>query len=238
MELLHDKRTQPAKELQRLSIVRTIGTDDVLAAALLWELWQRGVNRKLVYKDLLVANIVQSPRRVRTLQALCPGCADGLVLISEWDSEYARALSRNLSEGFQARCRAGGETTSAVRWFTYLRGLDGILPDIDKTSANVPRKDEGIKQRTCALSLRTRRRNMPRDVASTTICDGSAMRSPGSMATHSSQGTASKHRHRWLRRVRQAAHSPGAAHAFQGQDLFYHRPRRALPARRPERVGT
>ena len=38
-------------ELTNLSIVRTIGTDDVLAAALLWELWQRGVNRNLGYKD-------------------------------------------------------------------------------------------------------------------------------------------------------------------------------------------
>ena len=35
-------------DLRKLSIVRTIGTDDVLAAALLWELWQRGVNRNLL----------------------------------------------------------------------------------------------------------------------------------------------------------------------------------------------
>ena len=38
-------------KLTNLSIVRTIGTDDVLAAALLWELWQRGVNRNLAISD-------------------------------------------------------------------------------------------------------------------------------------------------------------------------------------------
>ena len=43
VELLHDEFPQL---LDSLNIVRTIGTDDVLATALLWELWQRGVNRK------------------------------------------------------------------------------------------------------------------------------------------------------------------------------------------------
>ena len=97
-------------ELTNLPIVRTIGTDDVLAAALLWELWQRGVNRNL-YKDTWLtrkwAQLVkhQDPAAFRDLH-----CADGLVLISEWDSEYARALSRNLSEGFSARCKVAGDS--------------------------------------------------------------------------------------------------------------------------------
>ena len=46
VELLHEEPPL-LNELTNLPIVRTIGTDDVLAAALLWELWQRGVNRNL-----------------------------------------------------------------------------------------------------------------------------------------------------------------------------------------------
>ena len=140
-------------DLTNLSIVRTIGTDDVLAAALLWELWQRGVNRNL-YNDTWLARkwaqLVkhQDPAAFRDLH-----CADGLVLISEWDSEYARALSRNLSEGFSARCKVAGDRSPPVRWFTYLRGLDGMLPDIDKSSANAPRKDDSGKSKDLRAQL-------------------------------------------------------------------------------------
>ena len=80
-------------------------------------------------------------------------CADGLVLIREWDSEYARALSRNLSEGFSARCKVAGDPSPPVRWFTYLRGLDGMLPDIDKSSANAPRKDDSGKSKDLRAQL-------------------------------------------------------------------------------------
>ena len=141
-------------ELTNLSIVRTIGTDDVLAAALLWELWQRGVNRNL-YKDMWLTRkwkqLVkhQDPAAFRDLH-----CADGLVLIREWDSEYARALSRNLSEDFSARCKVAGDPSPPpVRWFTYLRGLDGMLPDIDKSSANAPRKDDSGKSKDLRAQL-------------------------------------------------------------------------------------
>ena len=90
----------------------------------------------------------QDPAAFRDLH-----CADGLVLISEWDSEYARALSRNLSEGFSARCKVAGDPSPPVRWFTYLRGLDGMLPDIDKSSANAPRKDDSGKSKDLRAQL-------------------------------------------------------------------------------------
>jgi len=123
-------------ELTPLPIVRTIGTDDVLAAALLWELWQRGVNR--------------GPGRVPAEPAQGqaeppPPCKVGLVLISEWDSAYARALSRHLRGGFSELCGARSGVTTHVRTFTYLRGLDGVLPDVDKSGAAASRKDEGGK---------------------------------------------------------------------------------------------
>ena len=136
----------PPKNLKEVPIVRSIGTDDVLAAALLWELWHRGVNREIVYKTTGVTRNGQNGARSMR------ECADGLVLIGEWDSEYARALSRNLTEGFTARCRVdGGASTPPVRAFAYLRGVDGILPDIDKASA--PRKEEDSKSKDLRAQL-------------------------------------------------------------------------------------
>ena len=145
------KNSRQLNELTNLPIVRTIGTDDVLAAALLWELWQRGVNREpekpwLIrqWAELLKSrDPATSPRQ----------CTDGLVLISEWDSDYARALSRNLTEGFSEGCRANGNPLRLVRSFSYLRGLDGILPDVDKTSANAPRKDDNGKAKDLRAQL-------------------------------------------------------------------------------------
>ena len=132
-------------KLTNLSIVRTIGTDDVLAAALLWELWQRGVNRNLYQDTWLTQKWEQLVKHQDPATFRHPHCADGLVLIREWDSEYARALSGYLSEGFSARCKVAGDRSPPVRWFTYLRGLDGMLPDVDKTSANAPRKEDDEK---------------------------------------------------------------------------------------------
>jgi hypothetical protein len=108
--------------LTTLPIVRTTGTDDVLAAALLWELWQRGVNRKQAHKGQ---------------------CADGLVLIGERDTEYGRTLLRYLQDGFSARC--GKTVPLPVGTFSYLRGLDGVLPDIDKSGSKAPPKDGNSK---------------------------------------------------------------------------------------------
>ena len=62
-------------ELTNLSIVRTIGTDDVLAAALLWELWQRGVNRNL-YKDNVVDTEMGAARETPR-----PGNLSGIFIV-------------------------------------------------------------------------------------------------------------------------------------------------------------
>ena len=109
----------PKKEY---SIIRTTGTDDLLAAALLWELWQRGVNREQGDKSQ---------------------CADGLVLIGEQDTKYGRTLLQYLTDGFSDRCKHA----TPVRAFTYLQGLDGALPDTDKSSSNAPPKNESGKSK-------------------------------------------------------------------------------------------
>ena len=126
-DLLHQEGGQPTwdcfkspSNLQKettLPIVRTTGTDDVLAAALLWELWQRGVNREQVDKG---------------------HCTDGLVLIGERDTAYGRTLLRYLKDGFSERCTHA----APVHTFSYLRGLDGVLPDTDKSNTTTPHKDK------------------------------------------------------------------------------------------------
>lgn len=68
--------TEIKKELAKKSIIRTIGQDPNLAKALLWELEQRGVNSKNIFAQ--------------------NKCEDGIVLISERDTLYARALTNIL----------------------------------------------------------------------------------------------------------------------------------------------
>ncbi|MEK6708062.1 MAG: hypothetical protein AABY81_04545 [Pseudomonadota bacterium] len=126
--------TRP-KALTSLPVIRTTGTDDVLAAALLWELWQRGINSN-------------------------HACKDGLVLIGERDTEYGRTLSRYLKDGFSGRCGANPDENydkprdkPPVRMFTYLRGLDGVLPNIDKSGSNASPKDNNGKSNTLRAQL-------------------------------------------------------------------------------------
>ena len=152
-DLLNQKGSQPKWDCfkdppsllgeKALSIVRTTGTDDVLAAALLWELWLRGVNRDLGYVDpwwdriwpTLEKWFGQNPTESRRK------CDDGLVLIGERDTIYGRTLLRYLTDGFSGRC--GRE--KQVRTFSYLRGLDGVLADADKSSSKTPPKDDSSK---------------------------------------------------------------------------------------------
>ncbi len=132
-------------EKTTLPIVRTTGTDDVLSTALLWELWQRGVNRQLGYVDPLWErkwptlkkwfgqDDTQSPRK----------CEDGLVLIGERDTRYGRTLLGYLTQGFADRC--GSE--NQVRILSYLRGLDGMLADADKSGNKAPPKNDSGKSK-------------------------------------------------------------------------------------------
>ena len=136
-----------------LPIVRTIGSDDVLAASLLWELWQRGVNRDLGYVDswwdriwpTLKMWVGQNPTEFRRK------CNDGLVLIGERDTPYGRTLMQFLTDGFSARC--GTATSSPVRTFSYLRGLDGVLADHAKSVGKAPPKDDSSKSKDLRAQL-------------------------------------------------------------------------------------
>lgn len=120
-------------ELQKKRIVRTIGTDDVLAVTLLWELWQRGVNRERRWPS-------QVEQRTEGFQHDSP-CKEGLVLISELDSAYARTLLQNLTDSFSELCKTNSSSSPPVYSFNYLRGLDGALPGVEKTGTKTMQKN-------------------------------------------------------------------------------------------------
>ena len=120
-----EKKLHEALEQRR--IIRSIGTDDKLITALLWELWNRGVNnskRGFSFADLITQ----------------PECVDGLVLITELDTLYARSLASYIEQDqFWKHCNQDGNQPLPVKRFSYLRGVDGKLP-------SVPDKSSGYRQ--------------------------------------------------------------------------------------------
>jgi hypothetical protein len=94
----------PDEWQKKLAILRTIGSDDDLAKALVEELALRRVN--------------PAAREGKA------ECRDGIVLVSEWDTHYGRSLPVVLRDQIAERCRHA----APVWWFSYLRGLDGTLP--------------------------------------------------------------------------------------------------------------
>ncbi|WP_303903005.1 hypothetical protein [Thiohalomonas denitrificans] len=106
-----------------LRFTRTIPTDTDLARKLARELELRGALR------------VSKPSNI--------------VLISEWDTHYGRALPDVMERQFKARARY-----VRIDRFNYLRGLDGQLPgnDIsdDKNPSENAEDDEGFEQERAA----------------------------------------------------------------------------------------
>lgn len=110
--------------LQQRRIIRSIGTDDKLITALLWELWNRGLNNN--GQALSFAGPV-----------IQPGCADGLVLITELDTLYARSLASYIEQDqFWQHCNQDGNQPLPVKRFSYLRGVDGKLPSVPGKSSD------------------------------------------------------------------------------------------------------
>lgn len=106
--------------LKKHKIIRTIGTDDKLVSALLWELWNRGINN---FRSILPFSHVE----------IGSECLDGLVIITELDTLYARSLGNHLeADKFWKRCK-----NPPVKKLVYFRGVDGKLPSAsDRTEKN------------------------------------------------------------------------------------------------------
>ena len=146
--------------LDHLWIVRTTGTDDRLATALLAELQQRGVNHSTYigakvaqrWKDIKAKitewwNYIKYKvgEKQETTQEKSEECKDDMVIVREWDTKYSAKLANHLKEGF---C-----PSTPRREFTYLRGLDGALPDLDKQGDSGPRKEDNDKAKDLRAQL-------------------------------------------------------------------------------------
>ena len=105
------------KDMERLNIRRTIGNDGQLASALIGELALQGIRPGC---------------RSRGLFGLAGKRAD-LLLVTEWDTNYGRALPEVFANGLRTTCDSGGTRRHEPEadWLhraNYMRGLDGELP--------------------------------------------------------------------------------------------------------------
>lgn len=128
---------------QPLKLLRTISDDATLARLLLDELQRRAVDPAQGLRCRAGAPLVQG---LECKRGGGRGSMGRVALISEWDSFYARALT----ESFKAEVarRAGlkkPEQFALNNWvlrYSYLRGLDGRLPE-DAAGAATAGKDAG-----------------------------------------------------------------------------------------------
>ena len=89
-----------------VSLIRSIHTDQQLTDELVVELERRGINLKNDSKD-------------------------HIILISEWDTNYGRALPLSFANSIKKYRQNIGSITwpEHIHKLTYMRGVDGILPD-------------------------------------------------------------------------------------------------------------
>ena len=110
------------------SVTRTIGGDDALIGAVIEELQLRGV----------------LPRADEASRS-APAARAGVVAIAEGDLEYANALAKLLRDTVGSQCGDG----CAVLRYTYLRGLDGMLPEgasaTERTRADRSQRGAGVE---------------------------------------------------------------------------------------------
>jgi hypothetical protein len=110
-------------------LVRTIGDDGVLVDALIGELELRGLHpAKLEKKER--GDDADSHEPYRTDREACrpevsgqPDAPSHIAIVTEWDSLYGRSLKREFKPTGDAR------GFCIEDHFTYVRGLDGLLPD-------------------------------------------------------------------------------------------------------------
>jgi hypothetical protein len=136
--------------LHERSIIRTIGQDEDLAKALIWELQQRGIApRKNSSKD--------------SNQQDTNSDTNHLILISERDSLYVQKLTHHLRSYYKF------VTGRSITEFSYLRGLDGKLPEDE------PDKKYRIKKKKIPIIYLRKwmmlHLNMPKDAINSITCE-------------------------------------------------------------------
>ncbi|MGH7065434.1 MAG: hypothetical protein ACREET_15270, partial [Stellaceae bacterium] len=101
----------------------TVNTDDQLAQTLACELMRRDPNLLVGLGPGQQCKV--APSRKQPL--------NHIVLISDWDTVYGNDLAQTVKSTFEAQCQTEDKSKcvarSAVERFSYLRGLDGRLPN-------------------------------------------------------------------------------------------------------------
>ncbi|MFJ2690744.1 hypothetical protein [Pseudomonas sp. NPDC087336] len=147
----YQKLSPPLQNRQPMKLLRTVSDDGTMTQLMLEELKLRRVDP--------AAGVRCGEGKLSRIGSPCTGnlrrSANRIALISEWDSFYSRALieSFKLQVARDARLGDGDNHKGAVdQWilrFSYLRGLDGRLPEesasTDKTAtSNVGKNAPGV----------------------------------------------------------------------------------------------
>ncbi|MDB6145136.1 MAG: rane protein [Pseudomonas sp.] len=153
-----DKTTtpDPAKPKPEMKLLRTVSSDGTMARLLLEEMRLRHVDP---------ANGVQCTKGA-PLRAAIPCSTEGwqnsnrIALVSEWDSFYSRALIESFKSQVidDAHIRKDDDDMKAVvnNWilpFSYLRGLDGHLPEDAAGSDKAANTDTSKDSKDAKLDL-------------------------------------------------------------------------------------
>lgn len=155
-----DKRDLETHFAERLRYYRTSSSDRKLAGALVDELSRRGID----LESGVLRRSDDDARRVKSHR-------DHIALISEWDTVYGQYLPESMCQAFVEGASAPGNAASGRRpqkpvgdrassavcdgpsafppWisrFSYLRGLDGRLPNRRPAKETKPSEGEGGNQ--------------------------------------------------------------------------------------------
>ena len=113
-----------------LQLIRTTTTDKQLMKSIFRELELRGLNQAC-----------RDPKTCRSDEELF----DHVALISEWDTDYGRKLPRAMIDVLHERCHQLAvnslqhgrcESSHWIHQFSYLRGIDGLLPKNAKADSD------------------------------------------------------------------------------------------------------
>jgi hypothetical protein len=101
-----------------LRYYRTVNSDGDLAETIKSELMQRDANLRFPCD-------VKTCPEVKSGDGLC----DHVVLISDWDTVYGYYLAETVKETFEPKDKGNRPDRAWMTTFSYLRGLDGRLPN-------------------------------------------------------------------------------------------------------------
>jgi hypothetical protein len=137
-----------------IKLYRLTPTDDALARAIGDELTRRGIDSagpiSRWYGRFKALVLRASGEPLDSPPAVRPEDRSHIVLISEWDTLYGRALPDAMARCLgQPQCETvGGDPFNDKDWlhpFKYVRGLDGQMPDVGSLGAGTAEKDGGSK---------------------------------------------------------------------------------------------